>query len=205
MLGFITRTLGGAIAPLIDQVSIVSARLLRKAALFLVAALCLNATIIALTIAFFLWIARLANPIVGALAVAGLYLVIAVVAIVLALRDGSKKPAVAKDTPQAEAAARQAEAGIEAQIDKLIAPLLALLAQLGFRREQFAVLAGASIAKRLGPLPLVGLAVVGGFLVGRMWKTWRSVLSIDLIANLFSSSLFGGASTPSDEETTEEG
>jgi hypothetical protein len=38
-----------------------------------------------------------------------------------------------------------------------------------------------------------------------MWKTWRSVLSIDLIANLFSSSLFGGASTPSDEETTEEG
>ena len=131
------------------------------------------------------------NPIVAALAVAGLYLTVAALAVVLALRDGPAKPAVASQHAAEDASARKTEAGVNAQIDRFTAPLMALLAQLGFRREQFAVLAGASIAKRLGPLPLVGLAIVGGFLIGRMWKTWRSVLSLDLIASLLSSELFG--------------
>ena len=61
----------------------------------------------------------------------------------------------------------------KAQVDAFAAPLMSALAGLGLRREQFAVLAGSSLAKQLGPLPLVGLAVVGGFLVGRMWKGWR--------------------------------
>ena len=190
MLGFAARMIGGAIAPLIDRITTVSARLLRKAALLFVAALCLLVVVVALTVAFFLWIASLASPIIAALAVAGVYFAVAALALIFALRDGSTKAESAgpslKDTPK-----RQAEAGINAQIDQFTAPLMDLLARFGFRREQLAVLAGASMAKQLGPLPLVGLAIVGGFLIGRMWKTWRSLLSLDLITSVLASDLFG--------------
>ena len=78
---------------------------------------------------------------------------------------------------------------------------MAMLASLGLRREQIAVLAGSSLAKQLGPLPLVGLALVGGFLIGRMWKSWRSALSTDTIASLFR--LFGATAPEPDEDTDE--
>ena len=191
MFGFIARIVGGAVAPLIDQASAFSARFLRKVALFLIAAVCLFVVLGALTLAFFLWVAHLVNPVVAALAVAGLYLIVAIAAVVLALSDGRAKPAQAPGTRDATQASGKADAKVEEEIDQFTAPLMALLARFGLRREQLAVLAGASIAKRLGPLPLVGLAIVGGFLIGRMWKTWRSVLSLDLIASLMSSDLFG--------------
>ena len=40
------------------------------------------------------------------------------------------------------------------------------------------------MAKRLGPLPLVGLAIVGGFLVGRMWRNWRGLFTSDAVMAL---------------------
>ncbi len=203
MLGFVTRALSGAVAPLIDRVSTVSARLLRKAVFFLIAAACLLVVLAALTAAFFLWIASLAGSIVGALAVAGIYLLVAIVAIILALRDpkpaATVRQAASADAAAQQASARQAKAGLNAQIDQFTAPLLDLLAKIGFRREQFAVLAGASIAKQLGPLPLVGLAIVGGFLLGRMGKSWRSLLSLDLIASLLPPDLFGRKPTEDDK------
>ncbi len=170
---------------------------------FLIAAACLLVVLAALTAAFFLWIASLAGSIVGALAVAGIYLLVAIVAISLALRDpkpaATGRQAASADAAAQQASARQAKAGLNAQIDQFTAPLLDLLAKIGFRREQFAVLAGASIAKQLGPLPLVGLAIVGGFLLGRMGKSWRSLLSLDLIASLLPPDLFGRKPTEDDK------
>ena len=81
MLGFIARLVGGALDPLIDQVSTASARLLRKLALFLVAGVCLVVVLIALTIAFDLWVASKLGAIAGALAVAGVYLAVAIAAV----------------------------------------------------------------------------------------------------------------------------
>ena len=86
MLGLLTGLLGGAVAPLLDRLSTLSANLFRKVALFLVAGLCGLVVATALTHAFELWITSLAGPIVGSLAVAGVYLLIAVVAVVAALR-----------------------------------------------------------------------------------------------------------------------
>lgn len=192
MLGFATRLLGGAIAPLVDQISAFSARLLRKLALFLVAGACLVVVLIALTVAFLLWIATLAGPIVAALAVAGVYLAVAVVAIILALRDKPTRSSTDAAEGETDADVKErSTSALNAQIDQFTAPLMALFARFGFRREQFAVLAGASVAKQLGPLSLVGLAIVGGFLIGRMWKSWRTLLSADVIARLLSSGLFG--------------
>ena len=196
MFGFLARLVGGAVSPLVDRAAAFGASLLRKLALFLVAAVCMVVVIIALTIAFDLWIASLAGPIVGALAVAGLYLLIAIAAAVLAMRDGSK-PAQAP-APTAEEAARSDEANAkDEKVDQFTAPILAMLASLGLRREQIAVLAGASLAKRLGPVPLVGIAIVAGFLVGRLWQGWDALLSSDLIESLLDRLVPGrGAAQP---------
>ncbi len=179
MIGFVARLIGGAVSPLIDQVTAFGASLLRKLALFVVAALCMVVVIVALTIAFDLWIASLAGAIVGALAVAGVYLLVAIAAVVLALRgSGKSEQAGAGAEEPAPAAATAAK---DEKVDQFTAPLLAMLASLGLRREQIAVLAGASLAKRLGPVPLVGIAIVAGFLVGRLWQGWDSLVSSDLV------------------------
>ena len=202
MIGFLARLVGGALDPLIDQVSTASARLFRKLALFLVAGLCLVVVLIALTIALDLWVASKLGAIAGALAVAGLYLVVAVAAVLLALRKDKPKPvAAARPAAESSPAAEAAAAGRGEQIDAFTAPLMAALASLGFRREQLAVLAGSSLAKQLGPLPLVGLALVGGFLIGRMWKSWRGLLSTDVIASILG--LFGAAQEAAADEEDE--
>ena len=205
MLGFITRLVGGAIAPLVEQVSAGSVRLLRKLALFLVAAVCMVIVLIALTLAFSLWISSLYGPIVASLVVAGIFLLIAAVAVLLALRGAADKKERAPTTDVRDAAnSAEPSPGLDAQIDQFAAPLLALLEQFGLRRERFAVMAGASVAKQLGPLPLVGLAIVAGFLIGRMWKSWRTLLHSDVIASLLSSGLFGFGSDRSKDEPREE-
>ncbi len=197
MLGFLAGLAGDAVAPLIDAVADFSARLLRKLALFAVAALCLLVVLIALTIAFDLWIATLAGPIVAALAVAGLYLLVALTAVTLALRN--PPPPVAEAAP--EATARDPE--INAQIDQFTQPIFDILQRFGLRREQLAVFAGATMAKRLGPVPLVGCAVVVGFLIGRLWKNWRHALEAGLalspfVADLFSKKAEAGTGPRSD-------
>ena len=149
--------------------------------------------VIALTIAFDLWISKLAGSIVGALAVAGVYLLVGVVAAVLALRPGKKRrvPA-AKETAEA---ARDTDRG--ARIDAFTAPILSFLQRLGLKREQIAVLAGASVAKQLRPVPLVALAIVAGFLIGRLWKGWNALLSADLITALLGLLAVGRGPAPS--------
>lgn len=180
MIGFVARLIGGAVSPLVDQVTAFGASLLRKLALFVVAGLCMVVVIIALTVAFDLWVASLAGPIVGALAVAGLYLAVAVGAVVLAMRGGAKPAQAGAEEPEPVAAA----AAKDEKVDQFTAPLLAMLASLGLRREQIAVLAGASLAKRLGPVPLVGIAIVAGFLIGRLWQGWDSLVSSDLVDSM---------------------
>ena len=192
MVGLLTGLLGGAVAPLIDRLSAASANLFRKLALFLVAGLCLLVVVFALTIAFGLWIASLAGGVIGCLAVAGLYLVAGAIAVVLALRGGARTEAAPAEAPER----REEERAFDAQIDQFSAPLLRLLQQFGLKRELIAVLAGTSMAKRLGPLPLVGVAVVAGFLVGRMWRSWRGLLTSEAVMTLVSAlGLFRGAAS----------
>jgi hypothetical protein len=212
MLGLITGFLSDATAPLVHSATDFAARLARKLVLFLVAGLCLVVVLIALTIAFDLWIASLAGPIVGALAVAGLYLVVAVVAVVLALRDAPGRPATA--AKPAEAAQAHAQGAADARpdhpetderIDQFTAPILDMLQRFGLHREQLAVFAGASVAKRLGPLSLVGCALLMGFLVGRMWKSWRHVLDSLLAASPLISQFLNTAQAAPEPPTPSQG
>ncbi len=201
MLGLLTGVIEGAVAPLLERFSKLSAALFRKMALFVVAGLCTLVVVSALTHAFDLWITTLAGPIIGSLAVAGVYLLIALIAILSALRRAPPSPSVASE---ANDEARRQERAFDSQVDQFSAPLLKLLRQFGLKRELIAVLAGTSVAKRLGPLPLVGLAIVSGFLIGRMWKTWRGLLTSEAIMGAVSAlGLFGSrmAREPEDDAT----
>jgi hypothetical protein len=136
------------------------ARLLMKAALLLVALIALLVVIIFLTTAFFIWIDSLAGPLIAALAVAGLYLVVAIIAILGALYGGNEKP-----HPMPKQADR---AGQKKVHPEAVLPIVEVLRALGWKREEMALLAGAELAKTLPPLTLVGLAIICGFLIGRM-------------------------------------
>jgi len=205
MLGFITSLVGDALAPILDRLATASARLVRKIVLFLVAGLCALVVLVALTIAFDLWIATLAGPIVGALAVAGLYLAVAVGAVVLALRDtpepnAATKPAASAAHADPSAASNASETA--ARIDQFTAPILDLLQRFGFKREQLAVFAGATLAKRLGPLPLVGCAVVAGFLAGRLWRSGRHLVEAALAASPLLGALLGDLASRAEQTQT---
>ncbi len=107
----------------------------------------------------------------------------------LATRGGkpARKETQASARAGSERAGPQQEAASAAraeQIDRFTAPLLGVLASLGLRREQLAVVAGAAMAKQLKPLPLVGLAILAGFLVGRLWKGLGALASNDLLATV---------------------
>ena len=207
MFSLLARLVGGVFTPLIDKASASTARLLRKLALFLVAALALVVVLIALTVAFDLWISSLYGSIIGALAVAGLYLAVALLCIFLAARPARTtrlREGETREQAEAEKVAEAQASGVNSQIDDFAAPLLNILQNLGLRREQLAVLAGASVAKQLGPVPLVGLAIVAGFLIGRMWGGWRGLLSNDLVATILSSGIFGSKAEEAAEDAKDE-
>ena len=188
MLGFAMRLISGAFTPLIDQASTAGARLLRKLALFLLAGLCLLVVLIALTVAFALWIASMKGPIVATLAVAGLYFAVGGLAVFFATRNARQVESASASGSAPEAAAKD---DLGADVDAFAEPLLQMLSRFGLRREQLAVLAGMSVAKQIGPVPLVGLAIVAGFLVGRAGKGLfprdliETLLASDLVSALF--------------------
>jgi uncharacterized membrane protein YraQ (UPF0718 family) len=203
MFGLITGLLRDAVTPILDRIADASARLIRKIVLFAVAGVCAIVVLIALTNAFDLWITTLAGPIVGALAVAGLYLAIAIVAVVVALRDESAPKKAAAPATEAASDTRPDPSEAAARIDQFTAPIMDMLQRYGFKREQLAVFAGATLAKRLGPLPLVGCAIVAGFLAGRMWKSWRHLLETALAASPLLADILGQAMPRADADEPE--
>jgi uncharacterized membrane protein YqgA involved in biofilm formation len=55
-------------------------------------------------------------------------------------------------------------------IDETIALILDILHESGMERERLALAAGAEIAKQMRPFSLVVLALVAGFVIGRILK-----------------------------------
>jgi len=156
------------------------ARLLTKAALFVLSAFAFLIAILFSMAAFFIWLVQVAGAIIASLAVAGLFFTMAIVAILFALYSGrEQKPATAKvkeplrpaaaPSQSAPPDARGAEDAERAErITEAVVPILEVLQALGWKREELALLASAELAKKLPPLTLVGLALICGFLIGRV-------------------------------------
>jgi hypothetical protein len=171
----ITGLLSGALAPLQDRVTEIISRLVKKAALLFAAAIAFLAALIALTIAFDLWIATLAGPIVAALAVAALYILAGTLAVVLALRDVPQPAGAAPAQPSGAPIARD-------EINQAAAPLLDLIKRSRGNPEQMALITAAFVAKKTGPVTLAGGALAAGFVIGRFWKSWRQILESGVTA-----------------------
>lgn len=160
MTSFIGRLAEDAASPLIQM----QARLLRKAGLFLVAGVFGAITFVFLIIALYGYLEPLIGPLYADLAIAGLFAVLSLICLVLALSSDKSNGKNGNHVPEAERSVKRS-----AQIDEMAAPVLALLQQAGLQRESLALNAGLAIAKQLGPFSIVAMAIIVGFFTARMF------------------------------------
>jgi hypothetical protein len=170
MSALINRLISDATAP-VEQMS---ARLFKKAVLFLVAIGCLFVCSIFLTIALFIFVQPLAGTLIAALGTGSLYLAVAGICFVVASRDRGDQatPAAAVSDPMTEMKGNSStqKLAFASNNDEAVAPILDFLREAGLERERLALEAGMEIAKRLHPFSLVALAVAAGFVLGRILK-----------------------------------
>ena len=161
MMDFVTRQLRRAVSGALEPVEAAGTRVLGIAGIGSIAIVCLIAAIAFFSLALYLWLTQLAGPIIAALGVAGFYLVI--VAICLLLLRGRNRKDMTKAVPPSAAPASELSAGIE----EAIAPFVAILHDAGLKREEVAIRLGTEVSKQFGPLALVAIALAAGFLVER--------------------------------------
>jgi hypothetical protein len=170
MNALINRLISDAAAPIEKR----SARLFKRAVLFFVAMSCLFVGSIFLTIALFVFVQPLAGTAIAALGTGGLYLSVALICIVVASRESSRHgtPAAAESGAVKETRETPPQPKLEfaSNIDEAVAPVLDILRDAGLDRERLALAAGTEIAKQLHPFSLAALAVVAGFILGRILK-----------------------------------
>ncbi len=169
MNALISRLISDAIAP----VGKMSARLFKKAVLFLVAAGCLFVCLILLTTAFFIFVQPLVGSAIAALVTGSLYLGVAGICIVIVVAspgstDEAKPVASESMTDTKRYSARKL--AFPSNIDETVAPILDVLRDAGLERERLALVSGMEIAKKLHPFSLAALSVAAGFVLGRILK-----------------------------------
>jgi len=171
MNGWLQQLIGQSI---LNPLQKKGARLLTKAALFGLAAIAFLIAVVFLSAALFIWIVQLAGTIAALLIFAVICITIGSIALLFGLYSGQEKPqkAESKGVRQEDLAAEAQDHRAQDQradtISEAVMPLIEILRSLGWKREEFALLAGAELAKTLPPLTLVGFAIVCGFLIGRM-------------------------------------
>ncbi|MGI8567683.1 MAG: hypothetical protein ACR2KT_00615 [Methylocella sp.] len=149
-----------------------SARLFKKAVLIFVAISCLFVGAILLTIALFVLVQPLVGTAIAALGTGGLYLGVAIICIIVASRDGGDQAAPAAlasgPIPETQGNPTSQKRAFATNIDEAVAPILDVLRDSGLDRQRRALEAGAEIAKQLHPFSLAALAIVAGFILGRI-------------------------------------
>jgi hypothetical protein len=170
MNALFNRLISDAAAPIEKM----SARLFKRAVLFFVAMSCLFVGSIFLTIALFVFVQPILGTAIAAFGAGSLYLGVAGICIVIASRDGAEQAtlAAAASDPMTEAKRNSStqKLAFASNIDEAVAPVLEILRDAGLERERLALAAGTEIAKQLHPFSLAALAVVAGFIVGRILK-----------------------------------
>jgi hypothetical protein len=168
MNALINRLISEAAAP----IERMSARLLKKAVLIFVAMSCLFAGAILLAIALFVFVQPIAGTAIAALGTGGLYFGVALICIMVASRESSPHSApvalASGSIPETQGNSTSQKRAFASNIDEAVAPVLDILRDAGFERERLALEAGTEIAKQLHPFSLAALAIVAGFILGRI-------------------------------------
>lgn len=176
MNSLISRLISDATAP-VEQMS---ARLFKKAVLFLVAIGCLFVCSIFLTIALFIFVQPMVGTAIAALGTGSLYLGIAGICVLVASRDRTDQatPAAGKSGPMTGPKGNSStqKLAVASNNDEAVAPILDFLREAGLERERLALDAGIEIAKRLHPFSLVALAIAAGIILSRILNQRRRPL-----------------------------
>jgi hypothetical protein len=164
MSGFLTRQLSEITALLEAS----GRRLATSVVLLVVAFVFVLASLGFLSVALYLWVAALTQPVIAALAVAGLHIAVAGVcflALSLKGRVRSKKSAATNSIPEESLTAGRAQ--FAESIDQTMAPLIAVLHEANMKPEEATLRLGVALTKQIGPLGLVALALGAGFILAR--------------------------------------
>lgn len=169
------------LAPALASLQETARHLVRLIALALVALACLIGAIIFASVAIYSWLASTAGAIVAALVLAGIYLAIALVCFFGIWASGARKSTPPKrngtleeDDSKGNEEVTQAAATSAFQsheqadnIDRALAPIIAILQEAGLQRANLLVLIAGAIAKQIRPFALVAGAFATGFAFGR--------------------------------------
>ena len=185
----ISRLAHQASAPLEEML----ARLIRIGALIALATGCAIAASVFLTIDLYLFLESRWGPLIAAASIGGVYLLLAAILLLIALRRPARNPAVdTQPAPAPQAAMQQPFAAASqgaraaptpprnpafaANIDAAGDPVINVLRDAGLEKEVLTIEAGVEVAKQLNPLWLVAFALSAGVLVGRALRTKQAPL-----------------------------
>ena len=161
MKAFFQRLIREATAPIKRAI----ARTGQSAVLLTLAGTCLIIMWGFLTAALFIFLEDRYGGTIAALAVAGVYLFFAIVC-VLVLKILQHSAAKA-ERQQATFAAATSEV-VSEEVQRAAEPWMQILETAGLYRERAALIVSGEALQKMKPMQLVGIAVLGGFVFGRL-------------------------------------
>jgi hypothetical protein len=161
MKAFLQRLVLEATAPIKRAIG----RIVQSAALLTVAAICLIIMWGFLTAALFIFLEDRYGGTIAALAVAGFYLLLAIICVVV-LKIMQRSAAKAElHEPRLAAATSDV---VSEEVQRAAEPWMQILETAGLYRERAALIVSGEALHKLKPMQLVGMAVLGGFVFGRV-------------------------------------
>jgi hypothetical protein len=161
MKAFLERLILEAAAPIKRAI----ARIVQSAVLLTIAGICLIIMWGFLTAALFIFLEDRFGGTIAALVVAGVYLLFAIVCFV-ALKIMQRSAAKAEQR-QATFAAATSDV-VSEEMQRAAEPWMQILETAGLYRERAALLVGGDALRKMNPMQLVGMAILGGFVFGRV-------------------------------------
>lgn len=161
MKAFLERLIREATAPIKRAI----ARIVQSAVLLTVAGICLIIMWGFLTAALFIFLEDRFGGTIAALVLAGVYLLFAIICFV-ALKVMQRSAAKAAERQTTFAAATTEVVSEEMQ--RVAEPWMEILETAGLYRERAALLIGGEALRKMKPMQLVGMAILGGFVFGRV-------------------------------------
>jgi hypothetical protein len=161
MKAFFERLIREATAPIKRAI----ARTLQSAALLTIAGICLIIMWGFLTAALFIFLEDRFGGTIAALAVAGVYLLFAIICfVVLKIMQRSAAKAERQQPTLADATGEV----VSEEVQRAAEPWMQILETAGLYRERAALIVSGDALRKMKPMQLVGMAVLGGFVFGRV-------------------------------------
>jgi Putative Actinobacterial Holin-X, holin superfamily III len=161
MKAFFARLIREAAAPIKRAIT----RIIQSALLLTIAAICLIIMWGFLTAALFIFIEDRYGGTIAALVVAGVYLLFAIICfVVLKLLQRSAAKA---ERAQPTFATATSDVVTE-EVQRAAEPWMEILETAGLYRERAALLISGEVLHKMKPMQLVGMAILGGFVFGRV-------------------------------------